>query len=81
MKGGLNLIVVSAVNNEPQCRLLRLIYPQRNPTRSCEDMDNVRRQIEAFVEFDASTTGTRSPCTRGTRARSSTRASSRSSFR
>ena len=51
-EGGLNLIVVSAVNNEPQCRLLRLIYPQRNPERSCEDMDNVRRQVAAFVEFD-----------------------------
>ena len=50
-EGGLNLIVVSAVNNEPQCRLLRLIYPNRNAERSCEDMDNVKRQLQAFLDF------------------------------
>lgn len=49
---GLNLVVVSAVNNEPSCRLLRLLYPQKNATWSCEDMDNVKRQVEAFVDFD-----------------------------
>lgn len=50
---GLRLAVVSTVNFEPFCYLLKGIYPQRNTSWGCLDMDNIRRQIEAAQEFDA----------------------------
>jgi microsomal dipeptidase-like Zn-dependent dipeptidase len=48
---GLKLMVVSAVNNEPLCRLLKLLYPDRNRQHECDDMYNIKRQIQAFHDF------------------------------
>jgi microsomal dipeptidase-like Zn-dependent dipeptidase len=44
-------MVVSAVNNEPLCRLLKLLYPDRNREHACDDMYNIKRQIQAFHDF------------------------------
>jgi microsomal dipeptidase-like Zn-dependent dipeptidase len=49
---GLNLVVVSAVNFEPFCSALRLLYPNRNPRWGCRDMENVKRQLQAAIDFD-----------------------------
>ncbi|HEX4953820.1 MAG TPA: membrane dipeptidase [Thermoanaerobaculia bacterium] len=49
---GLQLVVVSAVNNEYLCNILKAIYPRPGDHLGCRDMENVERQIEAFVQFD-----------------------------
>jgi microsomal dipeptidase-like Zn-dependent dipeptidase len=49
---GLNLVVVSAVNNEFSCNLLKAFYPRAGDHLGCRDMENLKRQIEAFVQFD-----------------------------
>ncbi len=48
---GLKLVVVSAVNNEVLCRGLRALYPGKNDY-ACDDMSNIKRQIQAFNDFD-----------------------------
>lgn len=49
---GLNVAVVSAVNFEGLCYILKVLYPRANDRMGCRDMENVERQIEAFIEMD-----------------------------
>ncbi len=49
---GLNLVVVSAVNNETLCYGLKGLYPRAGDHMGCRDMENIKRQVEAFVQFD-----------------------------
>ncbi len=49
---GLKLLVVSAVNNELLCRGLHLGLYQGQNKWACDDMSNIKRQIEAFNDFD-----------------------------
>lgn len=49
---GLKLVVVSAVNNELLCRGLRAgFFPGKNDW-PCDDMSNLKRQIQAFNDMD-----------------------------
>ena len=47
---GLKLVVVSAVNSEPGCRIFSLLHPR--PGASCLDMPNLNAQLDAFIKFD-----------------------------
>lgn len=49
---GLNVAVVSAVNFEGLCYILKALYPRPNDRMGCRDMENVERQVRAFVEMD-----------------------------
>lgn len=49
--GGLNLIVVSAVNFEGFCYGLKAVFPRPGDKMGCRDMENVERQLEAFVKM------------------------------
>jgi microsomal dipeptidase-like Zn-dependent dipeptidase len=47
---GLKLMVVSAVNNEPGCKIFSALHLR--PGASCRDMPNLNAQIDAFIRFD-----------------------------
>lgn len=49
---GLNLVVASAVNFEPLCYILKVLYPEAGDRNTCRDMESVERQIEAFIDMD-----------------------------
>jgi len=49
-KKGLRLMVVSAVNSEPGCRIFSVLHPR--PGASCLDMPNINAQLDAFIKFD-----------------------------
>jgi microsomal dipeptidase-like Zn-dependent dipeptidase len=51
-EGGLNLVVVSAVNFEGFCYGLKALFPRPGDRMGCRDMENVERQIRAFIEMD-----------------------------
>lgn len=51
-KAGLKLMLVSAVNNEPGCKIFSVLHPR--PGASCLDMPNLNAQIDAFIKFDES---------------------------
>lgn len=49
---GLKLVVMCAVNNELLCRLMRTgLYQQKNDW-PCDDMSNLKRQLEEFRRLD-----------------------------
>jgi microsomal dipeptidase-like Zn-dependent dipeptidase len=49
-RSGLKLMVVSAVNSEPGCRLFSTLHPR--PGTTCLDMPNLNAQLDAFIKFD-----------------------------
>ncbi len=49
---GLKLVVVSAVNNELLCRVLRAALYQGDNKYACEDMSNLHRQLDAYNALD-----------------------------
>ncbi len=49
---GLELVVMSAVNNELLCRALRLALYQGENDHPCDDMTNLHRQLDAFNALD-----------------------------
>lgn len=51
-RGGLNLVVVSAVNFEGFCYGLKALFPRPGDRMGCRDMENVKRQIQAFIAMD-----------------------------
>lgn len=51
-QGGLNLVVVSAVNFEGFCYGLKVLFPRPGDRMGCRDMENVKRQIQAFIDMD-----------------------------
>jgi microsomal dipeptidase-like Zn-dependent dipeptidase len=51
-RNGLQLIVMSAVNNELLCRMLRAGLYQGDNKYACDDMSNLHRQIDAFNKLD-----------------------------
>ena len=51
-EGGLNLVVVSAVNFEGFCYGLKAVFPRPGDRMGCRDMENVERQIRAFIAMD-----------------------------
>lgn len=50
-EGGLNLVVVSAVNFEGYCYLLKALFPRPGDRMRCRDMENVERQLQAFIDM------------------------------
>ena len=50
-ESGLNLIVASAVNFEPMCQALKLLLPNQHANWGCNDMDNVRRQLQYALDL------------------------------
>ena len=51
-QGGLNLVVVSAVSFEGFCYGLKALFPRPGDRMGCRDMENVERQIQAFIAMD-----------------------------
>ncbi len=48
---GLNLMVMSAVNFEPICEGMMLLYPNQNTKWGCRDMEVIKRQLEAAIDM------------------------------